>query len=68
MNDMFNKRKENVMWKRNLARLAISSWAIALAVSVVPIDSVMSDGSFGNPAPISEQTNSAGCCVECKAN
>ena len=58
------------MFKRRVLRLVISGWALALAVSVVPVDSVVSDGPFGNPAPISEQTNpdpngAPGLCVEC---
>ena len=55
------------MWKRYELRLVISSWAIALAVSVVPVDSVVGGGPFGDPTPISEQTNpDPNWCVECR--
>ena len=56
------------MFKRKVLGVVISSWALALAVSVVPVDSVVSGNPFGNPAPISEQTNpETGGCIDCSA-
>ena len=55
------------MWKRKLLRVVIGSWAFVLAVSVVPVDSVVGGGPFGDPAPISEQTNpDPNGCAECR--
>ncbi|MEM8534659.1 MAG: hypothetical protein AAGF95_27705 [Chloroflexota bacterium] len=55
------------MWKRDILRAVLSRWVLALAVSVVPIDSVVSGEPFGNPAPISEQTNpDPNGCLECR--
>ena len=58
------------MWKRCELRLVISSWVLALAVSVVPVGGVNGD-PFGDPIPINEQTNpdpngAPGLCVECQ--
>ena len=48
-------------------RVLISSWVLALAVSVVPVDSVVGGGPFGDPAPINEQTNpDPNGCAECR--
>ena len=55
-----------MIWKHKLVRMVISSWAFALAVSVVPVDSVVSGNTVVELAPSSAQTNSAGCCVECR--
>ncbi|NOK60254.1 MAG: hypothetical protein GFH27_549281n353 [Chloroflexi bacterium AL-W] len=55
------------MLKRNMVRVFVSSWAIALAVSVVPVDSVVSGEPVAEPAPISEQTNpDPNGCLECR--
>ena len=48
------------MFKRNMLRVVVSGWVLALAVSVVPVDSVVSGEPVAKPALISEQTNSGG--------
>ncbi|MEM8534663.1 MAG: hypothetical protein AAGF95_27725 [Chloroflexota bacterium] len=56
------------MRKRKVFRLVIGSWAIVLAVSVVPVVGTVSSELFGNPAPMSEQTNpETGGCIDCPA-
>ena len=55
------------MFKRRVLRLVFSSWVLALAVSVVPVGGVVSDGPFGNPMPMGEQTNpDPNGCLECR--
>ena len=61
------KGKEKMMRQHKLVCVILGSWAIVLAVSVAPVYSAGNGGEpFGNPAPISEQTNpGGGGCMEC---
>ncbi|NOK60247.1 MAG: hypothetical protein GFH27_549281n360 [Chloroflexi bacterium AL-W] len=55
------------MRKRKMLRVVISSWAIALAVSVVPAGGVVSGEPVAAPAPIGEQTNpETSGCLDCQ--
>ncbi|NOK60250.1 MAG: hypothetical protein GFH27_549281n357 [Chloroflexi bacterium AL-W] len=52
------------MWMQKMLRVVISSWAIALAVSVVPVHSAGNGGEQTSPEP----NSSGGICIECKPN
>ncbi|MEM8534660.1 MAG: hypothetical protein AAGF95_27710 [Chloroflexota bacterium] len=56
------------MCKHKMVRLAISGWALALVVSVVPVVGTVSGEPVTGPAPMSEQTNpGGGGCSDCGA-